>query len=169
MAVVSTRSVASLVRAAQGGERLAMHDLLDLLEPYVRRICGPIALEDGPDATQEALICIFRSLRQLREPDALYGWARSIAVREAVRVASRSARAAPAELHELPARGDPRLASEIRDVLERLSPEHRAVLMLRDLDGLDENAAAAVLAIPTGTVRSRLFRARKSFRKAWQA
>jgi len=39
-----------LVRAAQRGDALAMNDLLDLLAPYVGRLCGPIALQEGPDA-----------------------------------------------------------------------------------------------------------------------
>lgn len=58
---------------------------------------------------------------------ALHGWVRAIAVREAVRTAHRAARTVPADLSALPARGDPRLGADIRDVLERLSPEHRAV------------------------------------------
>lgn len=161
-------NISSLVRAAQRGERLAMNDLLDALEPYVRRLCGPIALDDGPDAVQEALIAIFRNIAQLREPAALFGWARAIATREAVRVAQRSTRSIPAELADVPARGDPQLASDVGDVLHRLSPQHRAVLVLRDLEGLDEKAVSAALAIPVGTVRSRLFRARHNFRKAWQ-
>ncbi len=56
----------------------------------------------------------------------------------------------------------------IRDVLQRLSPQHRAVLVLRDVEGLDEQAAAAVLDVPLGTMRSRLSRARGTFRKAWE-
>jgi len=47
---------------------------------------------------------------------------------------------------------------EIRDVLTRLHPEQRAVLMLRYLEGLDEHTAATILAVPQGTVKSRLFR-----------
>jgi RNA polymerase sigma factor (sigma-70 family) len=158
---------AELVRAAQGGDTLAMNDLLDHLAPYVARICGPIALSSGPDATQEALVAVFRSLRTLRDPAALHGWVRAIAVREAVRVAGRDRRQVPDELAELPARDDPQLAIDVRDVLTRLSPEHRAVLVLRDLEGLDERAAAALLDIPAGTAKSRLHRARGSFRKAW--
>lgn len=156
-----------LVRAAQRGDTLAMASLLDQLTPYVGRICGPIALEQGPDAAQEALVAVFRALRTLKEPAALYGWVRAIAVREAVRVARRSARAVPADLSTLPARGDPQLSSDIRDVLNRLSPEHRAVLVLRDVEGLDERAAADLLGIRVGTVKSRLHRARDTFRKAW--
>jgi len=158
-----------LVRAAQRGDTVAMNDVLDALTPYVGRICGPIALSDGPDAAQEALIAIFRGLRSLENPAALFGWARAIAVREAVRVARRGQRQQPAELADLPAVDDPQLTVDVQDVLRRLSPEHRAVLVLRDLEGMDEQAAAAVLDVPAGTAKSRLHRARASFRKAWRS
>lgn len=165
----TAEAAARLVRAAQRGDTLAMNALLDELAPFVGRICAPIALDDAPDAAQEALVVVFRSLRGLKEPAAVYGWARTIAAREALRVARRSARAVPAELAELPAPGDPQLGADIRDVLARLSPEHRAVLVLRDLEGLDEQAAADRLGLRVGTVKSRLHRARDSFRKAWSA
>jgi len=158
-----------LVRAAQRGDTVAMNELLDALAPYVGKICGPIALNDGPDAAQEALIAIFRGLKALQNPAALFGWARAIAVREAVRVAHRGQRQQPAELADLPAADDPQLAVDVQDVLRRLSPEHRAVLVLRDLEGMDELAAAAMLDVPAGTAKSRLHRARASFRKAWRS
>ncbi|MEU6788512.1 RNA polymerase sigma factor [Nonomuraea angiospora] len=158
---------ADLVRAAQGGDTMAMNDLLSELTPYLGRICGPIALDNGPDAVQEALIAIFRNLGSLRDPQALHGWARAIAAREAVRIAKRQRHAV--ELAELPSRQDVESAVDIRDVLERLSPEHRAVLVLRDLEGLPEEEAARLLHVPEGTVKSRLHRARQSFRKAWQS
>jgi RNA polymerase sigma factor (sigma-70 family) len=156
-----------LLRAAQRGDSMALHDLLDALAPYVARICGPIALDDAPDAAQEALIAVFRRLHTLREPAALHGWVRAVATREAVRVARRRAARPTDALPDLPARGDPELAADVRDVLARLTPEHRAILVLRDLEGLDEAAAAALLAVPPGTVKSRLHRARRSFREAW--
>ncbi|MDJ0383656.1 sigma-70 family RNA polymerase sigma factor [Streptomyces sp. G-G2] len=157
----------TLVRAAQDGDVIAMQDLLAVLAPYVGRLAGPIALDDGPDAAQEALTVIFKNIGHLHEPAALFGWARAITVREAVRMARRGPRTAAAELTEVPAPGDPQLAADIRDVLDRLTPEHRAVLTLRDLEGLDEQAVGALLALPVGTVKSRLSRARRSFRKAW--
>lgn len=168
MIELGAADLASLVHAAQRGDSLATHRLLDALAPYVGRLCGPIALADGPDAAQEAMIAIFRNLHRLRDPAALFGWVRTIAVREAVRVARRAARDLPAELADVPAPGDPQLASDIRDVLARLSPHHRAVLVLRDLEGLDEHAVSALLGVPEPTVRSRLFRARRHFRKEWE-
>lgn len=158
---------AELLRGAQRGDAVAMNDLLNLLTPYVTRLCGPIALQEGADAAQEALIAVFRGLRAVRDPQALYGWVRTITVREAVRVARRAHRAVVAELDEVPAAGSPELAADVRDVLDRLSPEHRAILVLREIEGVDEKTAAELLSISAGTAKSRLSRAKSSFRKAW--
>lgn len=157
----------AVLRAAQRGDTMAMNELLDGLTPYVARICGPIALDDAPDAAQEALVAVFRHLRTLRDPAALHGWVRAIATREAVRIARRRTDHPTDELADLPAHGDSELAGDIRDVLARLRPEHRAVLVLRDLEGLDERAAATLLAVPPGTIKSRLHRARHTFRRMW--
>ena len=105
--MIDAAQLAGLVRAAQRGDGLAMAELLDALAPAVGRWCGPIALQDADDAAQEAMIAILRGLRGLRDPAALFGWARAVAVREAVRVARRAAREQPAELGDLPAPGDP--------------------------------------------------------------
>ena len=93
---------AALVRAAQGGDTLALNELLDRLSPYVARICGPIALASGPDAAQDALIAVLRGLPKLREPAALRGWARAIAVRARPRPSRADAGPGPARR---PARG----------------------------------------------------------------
>ena len=157
----------ALVRAAQRGDPMALGELMEILAPYVGRICGPIALQDGPDAAQEALILVLRGLRGLREPAARFGGVRVIAVREAGRVARRRVPISAMPVEEVGAPGDPELAVDITDTLARLTPEHRAVLVLRDIEGLDEVQAGRILSVPPGTVRSRLFRARLGFRKAW--
>jgi RNA polymerase sigma-70 factor (ECF subfamily) len=156
-----------VLAAARSGDVLALARLLDLLTPYVTRLCGPIALQDTPDAVQESLIRIFQGIGQLQNPDALYGWVRTMSVREAVRVARKAKREMPWDELSLESTTDPELATDIRDVLDRLTPEHRAVLVLREVDGLDERSAGLILDIPAGTVKSRLYRARESFRKAW--
>lgn len=161
-----------VVRAAQRGDTVALCDVLDLVTPYVAKVCGAIALDSGPDAAQETLVVVMRSLGGLREPEALFGWVRAIAVREAIRYAERDRRAWPVEqqvLTRLPAPGDPELRTDVRDVLTRLTPRLRAVLLLRDLHGYSEEDAAALLDLPVGTVKSRLHRARQSFRKAWES
>ena len=148
---------------------MAMNALVDELMPYVGRICGAIALDRGEDAAQEALIAILRSLRQLREPAALRAWARRIATREAVRVAREGRAGATPVPDELPAPAQGQLGVEVRDQLDRMAPEHRAVLVLRDVEGLSEEEAAALLSVAPGTVKSRLHRARSRFRREWTA
>ncbi|MFD8635377.1 RNA polymerase sigma factor [Streptomyces sp. NPDC059533] len=160
--------IAALVTAAQRGDVLAMDDLLSVLEPMVRRVCRPIAREDGADATQEALVAIFRNIRQLRSPSALFGWAKAIAAREAVRMTAQRKRIVVAEVADRAAdEVDVELTAGIADVMSRLKDDHRAVLALRHIDGLDEQEVSEALSIPVGTVRSRLFRAREAFRNAW--
>lgn len=157
-----------LVLAAQRGNTIAMNELLDHLTPIVARVCGPIALEHGPDAMQEAMIAIFRGLRSVREPAALDGWAIRIATREAIRVARSASKLITWEsFPDLPAPWSDELSVDIEDVLARMPPEHRAILVLRDLEGYPEREAAAILAVPEGTAKSRLHRARTLFRRAW--
>jgi RNA polymerase sigma factor (sigma-70 family) len=157
-----------LVRAAQQGEPLAMAALLRTLAPYVGRICGAIALQDGDDAMQETMIQVLRHLRSLREPAALHGWVRRIAVREALKLAqARRALVAVEHLPERPA-GDVAMRVEVADTLRQLSPDQRAVLLLRDLEGFGEAEAAALLEVEVGTVKSRLHRARQAFRRRWR-
>ncbi|MFJ5880209.1 RNA polymerase sigma factor [Kitasatospora cineracea] len=162
-------TAAPLVAAAQAGDALALDRLLTLLLPYVTRLCGPIALADAPDAAQEALIAVLRGLPGLADPRALYGWVRTVTVREAVRTARRARRHVPFDTlaHDLRSAADPELPGDVRDCLHRLGPEHRAVLVLRVLEGLDERSCAELLGVSPGTVKSRLHRAKLNFRLAW--
>ena len=145
-----------------------MNALMTELTPYLGRICGSIALDRGEDALQETFIAVFRNLRSLREPAALYGWARRIAVREAVRTARAGAVVTPVDvLDDLPAPSDPELGVDVAETLRSLAPEQRAILVLRDVEGLDVAAAARLLDVAPGTVKSRLHRARAAFRERW--
>jgi len=184
-----------LVREAQAGSLPAMSRLLDRLAGAVGRICGAIALDDGPDAAQETLVQVFRDLDQLRDPGALRAWVHRIATREAIRHARRGRRERPSpvvgragragnagvrgvaidsSLSEVAGAGVVAVASElecvadVRRVLEQLSPEQRAILVLRDLEGWSEEEAAARLAVAVGTAKSRLHRARRAFRARWR-
>ena len=56
----------------------------------------------------------------------------------------------------------------MRAVLAELTPAHRAVLVLRDIDGFTEADVAALLHLPEGTVKSRLHRARAEFAGRWR-
>jgi RNA polymerase sigma factor (sigma-70 family) len=165
------RAAESLVRQANAGDTLAMNALLDIAAPYVHRICRAVAPEQVDDATQEVLMVVFRRLRSLREPAALRGWLRTVAVREALRAAQGGHReqALGDRVDSVPtSASDPALAVELRESLGRLPPEQRAVLVLRDWEGLSEAEIAPLLGVATGTVKSRLHRARARFRREWR-
>jgi RNA polymerase sigma-70 factor (ECF subfamily) len=165
--------VEELVVAAQQGDLHALDGLVRHLEPRLAPVCGAIALDDGDDALQEALMAVVRNLRSLREPEAVDAWARRIAVREAIRVARRRQRVTPvadgAELERLArAVDDIDVAIDVRGALAALAPEQRAVLVLRHVADLSEEETAAVLRVSTGTVKSRAHRARRAFMTRWQ-
>jgi len=143
-----------------------MDELVRALVPYVTKVCGAVALDRGDDAVQETFISVLRNLRSLREPEALHGWVRRIAVREAVRAAQRG-RDVVSSAGVDPAAPLPDLDAvlDVRAALAALPPLHRAVLVLRDLDGLSEAEVAALLEVPEGTVKSRLHRARAAARE----
>ena len=67
---------------------------------------------------------------------------------------------------------DPRTAAdtaqEVRHVLDRLPPEYRTVLVLRDLEGFSSAEVAAIVERQEATVRWRLARAREMFRQHWE-
>ncbi|HEX3462107.1 MAG TPA: RNA polymerase sigma factor [Acidimicrobiales bacterium] len=147
-----------------------MDALVRELMPYVGRVCGAIALDRGDDAVQETFIAVLKSLGSLREPAALKGWVRRIAVRESIRTAGDRTVAMDPDTLPLPevALADIATSLDIRSTLAALAPEQRAILVLRDVDGLSEAEVALALRVPVGTVKSRAHRARAAFRGRWQ-
>jgi RNA polymerase sigma factor (sigma-70 family) len=158
------------VAAAQRGDALALDRLLDELAPYVRRLCARTAPAIADDATQEALLAVFRGLPSLRAPEAILPWVRALTVRTAVRLARQADRQAIpalplAEPRAVPLEG----LVDIDDALARLPLDQRVVLVLRAREGLSEQQIAATLGISAGTVKSRLHRARAAFREVWDS
>ena len=158
-----------MVRAAQGGDPRAIDALMRELSPWLGRICAAISPQHGEDALQETLIAVLRHVGSLREPAAIHGWARRIAVHESIRVARQANASVPVAEIERPWTADVEAASDVRAVLAMMAPEQRAILVLRDLEGLSEEAASMLLQAPIGTVKSRLHRARRAFRERWTA
>ena len=54
----------------------------------------------------------------------------------------------------------------VLDALQRLDPEYRAVIVLRDVEDCDYDKIAQIMDVPVGTIKSRLFRARAALREA---
>ena len=123
---------------------------------------------DARDAAQQTFVAAWRGLPRLRDSDRFDAWLQRIAVNES-RMAVRARRRR--RVREIPASHLAQAAeptSELSDgtrlaaALDRLTPDQRAILALHHLDGRSVVDIADVLGIPAGTVKSRLFTARRA-------
>jgi len=166
-----------LVERARGGDRAAF---AELAAQSIARLfnVAQLMLRDrdlADDAVQETLVQAWRDLRGLRDLDGFDAWLHRILVRCVYREAGRERRRAGALVKLPPAGVDPDAAARVadRDAIDRgfrrLRPEHRAVLVLHHYLGFTHAEAAAAMAVPEGTVKSRLNRATAALRSALDA
>jgi RNA polymerase sigma-70 factor (ECF subfamily) len=156
------------VLQAQSGNNTALNELFkSVQEPLFRYIVSLVRDQHrAEDILQEVFIRIYRKLKWLREPEAFRAWSYQIASREAFRYLNREQRWSDqirdeATLAALPAAGSesefPReLIESLPQLVEKLSPASRAVVVLFYLHELSLIETAAVLEIPLGTAKSRL-------------
>jgi RNA polymerase sigma-70 factor, ECF subfamily len=137
--------------------------------------------EDARDVVQESFLHAYLSLPAFKGDARFFTWLYRIGVNTAI---SMKRKQKPAlRLHGGPEGGtglEPLDPSEVNrpghvlesaeeerrvhDALSRLSQEHRAVLVMKDMDGMKYEEMAEVLSVPIGTIRSRLHRARLELR-----
>ena len=129
------------------------------------------------DAVQDALLQAWLDLRGLRDPARFDAWLHRLLVRACYRAAKRGRQLAVVELAldstPEPMTPDVQRAVAVRDQLDRgfrrLSPEQRVVIVLHHYLGLSLAESAEALAIPLGTMQSRLSRATQAMRAALDA
>jgi RNA polymerase sigma-70 factor (ECF subfamily) len=168
----------SLIAAARGGDTEAFGVLVrryqDRLYPTALRLTG--RAEDAHDLLQEAFLRAYLKLGHFHGESAFFTWLYRITVNLAL--SQRRTRhwsapggersgSPPADWPADPAATDPsrhleqaERDAQVQQALDQLSPEHRAVVVMKDIDGLRYEEIAESLRIPVGTVRSRLHRAR---------
>jgi RNA polymerase sigma factor (sigma-70 family) len=159
-----------VVSSAQQGDPVAIATLLSGSHAHVRRFAHTLCStpEDAEDATQEALIVLYRKIGTLRATAALASWMFQIVRNECIR-RSRLAlrRPSPAAMVE-PSAEDAALArlemERIVDSIAALPSEQRAVLVLRDIQGLSGAATAQALGLSRAAMKSRLHRGRETVR-----
>ena len=168
----SAEPVEQLVDACVAGDRCAMQQLY---ERCVGRIYGlmvrMVGWQQADDLTQQVFLQMFRKLEQFNGQSKLETWLYRLATNEALQHLRREKRQKAAPLSSEPETNDSdRLAAaEETQLLElamsRLEPELRAVLLLKEQEGMSYQEIADSVGIPEGTVGSRLNRARKELRQ----
>jgi RNA polymerase sigma-70 factor, ECF subfamily len=166
----------TLVRA-QRGEDVACRALVKRYEVVVFALLGRLlGSRRDPrleDLAQETFLRVFRALPDFSRTGTarLSTWILTIATRLALDELRRRPPQMTSLDDDLPAGGggvDDRLAAAraLKQATLALTPDHRAVLLLREFHELDYEEIARVLQIDVGTVKSRLARARAAVRRA---
>jgi RNA polymerase sigma-70 factor (ECF subfamily) len=171
-----------LVRAAQKGDERAFRELV---EKYQRRVYQ-LALgmtkdpDDAMDIAQETFVRVHKYLPSFKGDSSFFTWTYRIAMNLCLDAQRRKGRAeridaTDGDEAEIEAAMDPpsaalagpqkmalnsELKEKIEEALASLSENHRAILLLREVEGLSYEELAKVLGIRKGTVMSRLFHAR---------
>jgi RNA polymerase sigma-70 factor (ECF subfamily) len=179
----------------QRGDDKSLEQALALLQDTVfsfsMRVCGQ--REDAEDTMQEVLVRSVSALPRFENPKAVLVWLYKVAKTRCL-MSRRRSKSAPArdlsldelmpdrnELQQLSADGrfnpeDFAIRSEeagrLRQAIQKLPPQYRIVLVLRDMEGLTDDEVAEITGLRPGTVRVRLHRARLFVRKelmdAWK-
>jgi RNA polymerase sigma-70 factor (ECF subfamily) len=168
-----------LVVRAQGGDHDAFSALasgsIDRLYSIARLILR--SDDQAQDAVQDALLRAWLNIRGLRDPDAFGGWLRRLLINSCYNAARRERTRRITEIApdggDGPSAPDNQGSLAVRDQLDRafrrLTPEQRAILVVRYYLDLSEREAADALGLPVGTVKSRLNRAASALRAVLEA
>lgn len=171
-----------LICAAAGGDEAAFGELVQMYESkayhLALRMCGNA--EDAGDVAQDAFLAVWRGLPSFRGESGFSTWLYRLVSNAAIDHLRRTKhqRAAvslddgewrPDVVDEAPSPQERAERVELRDAvaqgLERLSDDHRTILVMREVQELSYEEIAQTLSLDMGTVKSRISRARNSLRK----
>ena len=175
----------------QTGNSEAFESLVSRHERATFQVCVRMLgdREDALDAVQETFLRVYRALNSFRGDATFRTWLVGIALNvcrnKLASAAERNRKVTSSITQEDPENGEVRdvelrdcapdpesavMGRELRTALERalenLAPEHREILVLREIQDMEYEELAQVLSCPVGTVKSRLCRARQALREA---
>lgn len=176
-----------LVRRAQGGDARAFDQLVTRYRGKVFGMCHHLVQneQDAWDLAQEAFVKAWRALPSFKLDSSFYTWLYRIAHNcsydwlrkrrivsdgefddELQRNVAAGAEAVPkGSVRPDHAMRNKELGARITEAIAQLTPGHRAVILLREIEGLSYEEIAEVTGQETGTVMSRLFYARKKLQE----
>ncbi len=183
-AEVSERHVdAQLVKRVQNGDEVAFRSLFDRYNRRAYAVAIGVVKnqQDALDVVQDAFIKVHKHIGNFKGNASFYTWLYRIVMNLAIDHVRKARKITDFDdgIHKDDAAGDgallPRIAEsnpgktvarremteKIQAALETLPEYHRAVILLREVEGLSYEEMAEVLEVPKGTIMSRLFHARR--------
>jgi RNA polymerase sigma-70 factor, ECF subfamily len=175
---MTAREERRLVERIQAGDRQAFEQLLDAYETRVYRLALRFTghESDAEDVTQEIFLAVYRSIARFRGDSALGTWVYRVAMNHCLEYRRKKRlEHVPLDDSLMLASGDWRddpmqtankqeLSARVEAAINSLSPVHRDVIVLHELQGLTYQEVAATLDVPVGTVKSRLSNAFRRLR-----
>src|SRR4051794_35298806 len=167
MAGATRLDIEGVLASAAAGDELAFARIIDAHDDAMYRVCVAISRDStiAADGVQEAWGIAWRKLGTVRDPSRLRPWLVAIAVNETKTLLKKRHRRSLVEIQTDPAdraggvdpAGD--VASlDLRQTLERLSPDERALLAMRYVAGFDATELSIALGISPSGTRTRLER-----------
>jgi RNA polymerase sigma-70 factor, ECF subfamily len=161
-----------LIRRSQSGDTEAYDQLVSKYRAKIfTMVRGMVRNEhDASDLVQEGWLKAWQSIHQFKGRSSFYTWLYRITMNVTIESLRRKRQREEIELIDAIASFFPspranyrrtEIQEKVESALAKLSPEHRAVVVLKELEGLQYREIAEVLNIPVGTVMSRLFYAKK--------
>ncbi|MFZ5633374.1 MAG: sigma-70 family RNA polymerase sigma factor [Bacillota bacterium] len=181
--------ISELIKRSQRGDTGTFEKLVTMYQGRVFGLCLKLTgnRDDAEDLAQEVFIKAFHSLKGFRLEADFGTWLHRIAVNMYLNIKKKNARAPyislddpistetgeiSREVADTGVSGDPLASLEevefrgiVRQALGRLTEEHRAVLVLRDMEGYSYEEIARITQCSLGTVKSRINRARQALRE----
>jgi RNA polymerase sigma-70 factor (ECF subfamily) len=170
-------TISELARKARDGDRDAYDILMTEVIDHLYRIARLILrdFDSAEDAVQETLVRCWRDLPRLRDPDRFDAWLNRILMHALTDEVRRhrhfgeSVTLLRIEPIEADSSGTVADRDEIGRVFDRLSMDHRTIVVLHHYLGLTVDEAATTIGIPVGTAKSRLHYATEALRAALDA
>lgn len=159
---------ANLVQKTLAGDREAFGSLIDRYEKLVFNLAYRVtgSREEAEDVAQTVFLKAYEKLQSYDPRFKFFSWLYRIAHNESINALQRGKRMqALDEEMESPPAPDGSLDEVLQNGLMELPEEHRALIVLKHIQGLSYEEIAGVLQIPVKKVKSRLFTARETLRE----
>jgi RNA polymerase sigma-70 factor (ECF subfamily) len=193
--VIRIDEESALVEKSRQGDTAAMESLIlryqNRIYNVILKICAN--RDDAAELSQQTFVQIIENIKDFKQRSGFYTWAFRIAVNLTLSYCKRKGKIVFGSLDSQNEDSDdakrvlkkiisndmspdPAVLAQNKELcelvtrqLEKLTDEHRIVLVLRDIEGMDYAQISQVVGVELGTVKSRLSRARDALRRILEA